>query len=98
MQKTVYDKRSFRALPREFCLVAELLGDAAGPCSGLIHRHHLDPLDEHSRTVPVCNGHHQRLHATLRGLYAPEKPWKTCTHTHRYPEGREACERRLNAA
>jgi hypothetical protein len=98
MDKTVYDKRSFRNLPRETCSIADLFGEAVGPCVGLIHLHHTDPQDPDSRLIPVCNGHHQRLHAALRALLTPSKPeWKVCTHTHPYPGGKEECERRLNS-
>lgn len=96
MLRQAYDKRVWRALPRDYCLVRELLGEAAGPCQGLIHRHHVDPTDEFSRTIEVCNRHHGRLHGVLRALDA-QPAWKTCRHTHRTREGREACERRLNA-
>lgn len=95
MEKTVYDKRSFRNLPRETCMVGELLGVE---CSGLIHLHHTDPSDPNSRLVPVCAHHHPKIHALLRGLEEPQTAWKTCTHHHPYPGGKEACERRLNAA
>ncbi len=97
MDKTVYDRRSWRNLPRDYCIVEHLLGAAAGPCSGLIHHHHVDPTDEGSRTVQVCAGHHSRVHAALRGLSAPERR-RRCPHHHRTREGREACERRLQRA
>ena len=96
MERTAYDKRSFRRLPRERCVVADLFGPAVGECAGYIHRHHVDPADPYSRTLEVCNGHHQRLHAALRHLEAPERAWKRCHHRHSTREGREACERRLN--
>ena len=97
MERTVYDKRSFRNLPRDRCEVAYLFGDVIGPCKGHIHLHHTDPADPDSRTIQVCNSHHQRLHAALRALLTPSEPqWKTCTHIHRTREGKEACERRLN--
>jgi hypothetical protein len=103
MQKSVYDKRSFRNLPREVCTVEALLGDAVGPCTGLIHLHHSDPEDPSSKLVAVCAGHHPKLHALLRGLTMgterSQTAWKPCPHppgTHRYPGAREACERRLN--
>ena len=100
MERTVYDKRSFRKLPRERCEVEFLFGPAIGPCKGLIHLHHTDPEDPNSRTIQVCNSHHQRLHAALRALLTPSEPeWKVCPHkpgTHRYPGAKEACERRLN--
>lgn len=95
MERTAYDKRSFRNLPRERCEVEYLLGPMAGVCAGHIHLHHSDPDDPDSRLIGVCNKHHQRLHAAIRAL--EEKPkWKTCNHNHPYPEGKEACERRLN--
>ena len=92
MEKTWYDRREFRRLPREFCLVGEVLGLE---CSGLIHRHHVDPTDPASRTVPVCAHHHPKIHAVLRSLEEPPE-WKRCNHRHPTKEGREACERRLN--
>ena len=98
MDRRAYDKRSFRNLPRERCEVEFLFGPAIGPCKGLIHLHHTDPGDPDSRTIQVCASHHTRLHAALRVLLTPSGPeWKTCTHKHRYPEGKAACERRLNA-
>src|SRR5262245_38528620 len=99
MERTTYMKRSWRDRPRDYCLVHELLGEAAGPCHGLIHLHHVDPTDEDSRTVQVCNGHHQHVHSVLRSLsVTTERPWRTCHHRHPTREGREACERRLNRA
>ena len=77
-------------------MVADLFGPGVGECKGYIHRHHVDPSDPDSRTIEVCNAHHQRLHAALRALEGSQKAWKRCTHSHPYPGGREACERRLN--
>lgn len=87
---------AWRALPRDTCVVSDLLGEIAGGCVGVIHRHHTIPDDETSRTVPCCAGHHPKLHAVIRMLTrAPQ--WKRCTrHNHPYRIGREACERRLN--
>lgn len=97
MDRQTYDKRSFRNLPRDRCALADLFGEAIGPCKGFIHLHHVDPEDPDSRLLPCCNSHHQRLHAALRALLTPSEPvWRTCTHKHRYPEGKAACERRLN--
>jgi len=99
MERSTYDKRAFRRLPREFCTVEHLFGEAVGPCHGLIHLHHVDDSDPDSRPVPVCQRHHPSLQAALRRLRIPEKDWKSCPHppgTHRYPGAREACERRLN--
>lgn len=95
MERTVYDTRAWRNLPRDYCVIDLLLGDAAGPCQGLIHHHHVDPADPDSRTVQVCNGHHGRLHGVLGRLTAVSE-WKTCSHRHTTREGRAACERRLN--
>lgn len=97
MERTAYDKRAFRNLPRERCVMEEIFGFE--DCLGSIHRHHVDPDDPDSRTIEVCNSHHQRLHAALRALRAPETAWKPCPHppgTHRYPGAKEACERKLN--
>lgn len=97
MHRSAYDKRAWRELPREKCVLESLFGEAAGPCSGTIHRHHLNPADPASRSVEVCAAHHPRLQAILRRLLNPE--WKRCPHkpgTHRYREGLEACERQLN--
>ena len=99
MEKTVYDRRKWRELPRDGeCAVAFLFAEAAGPCRGLITRHHVDPEDPESRSYQVCIAHHNRVQATLRRLLEPPK-WKRCPHkpgTHRYKEGKEACERMLN--
>jgi hypothetical protein len=99
MEKQTYDKRSWRKLPREECVIAELFGDTLGGCKGEIHRHHTDPLDPESRSVEVCNSHHQYLHVALRAISAvaePRSEWRTCNHAHTYPWAKEACERRLN--
>lgn len=100
MDRSVYMRREWRdRLPREVCVVELLFGESVGECAGLIHRHHVDPSDPDSRTIEVCNSHHQRLHAALRVLRGPEKAWKPCPHrpgTHRYPGSKEECERRLN--
>ena len=86
-------------LPRERCVIEELFGAAAGECKGLIHRHHVDPDDPDSRTIEVCNAHHQKVHAALRAITA-EPEWRRCPHrpgTHRYAWAKEECERRLNS-
>jgi hypothetical protein len=90
----VYNTSRWRGLPRDYCIAEYLLGDAAGPCTGLIHHHHVDPTDPDSRTVQVCQAHHPKIHAILRGL-APRR--RRCTHNHRYDHARRECERRLNA-
>ena len=96
VERTAYDKRSFRSLPREQCAISLLFGVEVGPCRGLIARHHTDPDDPDSRTIEVCASHHSRLHAALRALRAPEQAPRRCRHRHSTPEGRAACEARLN--
>jgi hypothetical protein len=95
MERSVYNSREWRNLPRDYCAVSHLLGDTAGPCTGLIHHHHVDPTDPDSRTIQVCNSHHQRIHTVLRHL-SSERPVRRCTHNHRYEHARRECERRLN--
>ena len=99
MEKTVYDSREWRELPRDGdCVVSFLFGEAAGPCRGLITRHHVDPEDPSSRSFQVCIAHHNKVQTALRRLLKPPR-WKRCPHkpgTHRYEGAKEACERRLN--
>jgi len=97
MDRAAYQRQSWRDLPRDGeCAVSWLFGQAAGPCSGLIHRHHVDPDDPDSRSLQVCASHHPKLQAALRHL--EDKPrWRRCRHEHRYPQARAECERRLNA-
>jgi hypothetical protein len=92
----VYNTSAWRDLPRNYCLVGELLGDVAGTCHGLIHHHHVDPTDPDSRTVQVCASHHPKVHALLRRFDAGER--RRCGHRHRYDHARRECEQRLNAA
>jgi len=68
MERAVYNARAFRDLPRDLCVVAFLLGPAAGDCDGEIHRHHVDPHDPSFPSIPVCMKHHHRLHELLRSL------------------------------
>lgn len=96
MEKTAYNRRRWRNLPREFCTVEHLFGDAAGPCHGLIQLHHVDENDPDSRSVPCCARHHPSLQAALRRFRSPETEWRKCRHRHTTPEGRAACEKRLN--
>ncbi len=94
MERSAYNTQRWRSLPRDYCVIDELLGAAAGPCHGLIHHHHVDPTDPDSRTVQVCAKHHPQIHSMLRRL---EPRRRRCTHNHRYPGARADCERRLNA-
>ena len=96
MERSVYNRQAWRDLPRDYCCVEFLLGPAAGACGGLIHHHHVDPTDPDSRTVQVCQRHHPKVHALLRGLSSERV--RRCTHNHRYDHARRECERRLNAA
>jgi len=80
------------------CALAELLPDE---CSPGIDRHHVFPIsaggDPDGPTVPVCDRHHPILESMARRVLGGPR---RCPHppgTHRYPDGREACERRLNA-
>lgn len=101
MHREVYDSRTWRELPRDGECTAEFLfGDAAGPCSGLIHRHHVDPDDPLSRTYQACAGHHPVIQAFLRRLRDRADRVlgrRRCPHEHRYAHARAECERRLNA-
>ncbi len=94
----VYDKAWFRALPRDACVIQELLG---GNCSGPIAHHHVEPLNlggaDDGRTVPVCASHHPMLEALARRVHGSQQP-RTCPHFHATAEGRAACERKLNVA
>lgn len=92
----VYNTSAWRSLPRDYCAVSLLLDEAAGPCRGLIHHHHVDPTDPDSRTVQVCAAHHPKVHALLRTLGSSEV--RRCTHNHRYDHARRECEERMNAA
>lgn len=99
MERSVYDSRAWRELPRNGeCAVSFIFGEAAGPCRGRITRHHVDPEDPFSRSFQVCIAHHNRVQSTLRKLLAPPR-WKRCPHkpgVHRYEGAKEACERALN--
>jgi hypothetical protein len=101
MDATAYNRRSHRDLPRDVeCVVSALLGDLVGDCHGVIDRHHTDPDDPDSATLPVCKRHHPRLQALVRLIVKP-KLRRRCPHppgSHRYAHAREECERRLNAA
>lgn len=93
----IYDKASFRALPRERCAVWELIG---GECSGPIAHHHVYPVSlggaESGRTVESCAAHHPMLEALARRVYGAPR-YRRCPHRHVTPEARERCEARLNA-
>ena len=48
--------------------------------------------DPDGPTVWVCERHHPMLESLARRILK----WKRCTHAHRYPGAREACEQKLN--
>jgi hypothetical protein len=94
MEAKIYNSQEWRELPRDGeCVVSFLFGERAGPCHGLIDRHHVNPPDE--RSVQVCHRHHPMLESARRRLFG-EPRWKSCPHIHRTREARESCERRLN--
>ena len=96
MERSVYSTRDWRDLPRDGDCAAEyLFGEVAGPCHGLMHRHHVVPGDPSSRSYQACAGHHPMIEAFVRRLMR----WRPCPHkpgVHRYEGAREACERQLN--
>jgi len=77
------------------CAVGRLLG---GDCHPTLHVHHVVPVSDGGspwnieNLVTVCASHHPELEALRRRLRA-DPP--RCSHFHPYPEGRRACERRL---
>ena len=103
MEASFYNTRTWRELPRDGeCSAEFLFGEAAGPCRGLMHRHHVRPGDPTSRTYQACAGHHPTIEAFLRRLRDRADRVtgrRRCPHrpgAHRYPHAREECERKLN--
>jgi hypothetical protein len=94
VDQTAYNSQAWRRLPRETCRIAELFGELVGPCSGPIHRHHVDPEDPDCRTIQVCQTHHPTLHAALRNL-TRDRTRRRCNHQHRYDHARRECEERI---
>ena len=105
MDARFYSSAEWRALREQArardanrCTVSRLLG---GQCHGRLHAHHIDrdgdPLDL-DNVGTTCAHHHPRWEALRRSLTTVREPvrWRRCPHSHRYPSGREACERRLN--
>ena len=85
----IYDRASWRQLPRSGeCAGLSLFG---GACSGDLHLHHIS--QDESDLMLLCARHHSILHRA-REWAGPKR--RRCTHRHPYPEGKEACERRLN--
>lgn len=104
MSQRIYDNTRWRSTREEVltrdgsCTYSRLLG---GECSGPLHVHHLDPAHydpfDPEGLIAICEFHHPKLEAIRRALMSA-RGWKRCTHEHRYPGAREACERRLNQA
>jgi 5-methylcytosine-specific restriction endonuclease McrA len=92
-----------RAIARDRgrCTVARLLG---GRCGGRLHVHHIVPRAESpelaldlDNAATVCGSHHPIWESLRRTVVEKrERRWRRCTHAHRYPGARAACERRLN--
>lgn len=85
---------------RRRCVLAWLLGS---PCSGPLHVHHIEPIEERpdlafeeENCVTSCEAHHPLLEALRRFLRA-KFGRRRCPHRHTNRAGREACERQLNA-
>lgn len=81
------------------CTVARLFG---GHCTPRLDVHHVIPVSEGGPELPsldgvltACARHHPMLEALRRGVLRRREP-RRCRHHHPYPEGRRACERRLN--
>jgi HNH endonuclease len=82
------------------CTVGWLLG---GACADLLDVDHLIPrneggTDEEHNLITVCHRHHPMREAIRREVLK-RRGWRRCPHrpgTHRYPEGKAACERWLN--
>jgi len=84
------------------CTVGWLLG---GACADTLDVDHLVPRAEGGEDAPdnlitVCHRHHPMREAIRREVLRRRGrlEWRRCTHEHRYPGAREACERRLNGA
>ena len=76
-----------------------------GECSAVLDVHHIVPrreggTDADDNLLTLCHRHHPMLEAIRRAILGRREPiWKPCPHkpgTHRYPEGKAACERVIN--
>lgn len=81
------------------CTVARLIG---GECHATLDVHHIVPVAEGGshdldNLITACHAHHPMLER-LRRFLLREPARRRCPHYHPYPGGREACERKLNAA
>lgn len=106
-RREVYDSPEWAAVrervlarDRRRCVLAWLVG---GACSGPLHVHHVEPIEERpdlafdvDNLVSACGAHHPTLEAFRRFRRAKVRGWRSCPHAHPTRAGREACERRLN--
>lgn len=92
-----------RARDDNRCTVGRLLG---GRCSGVLHVHHIEPVDEHpelaldeDNCLTACASHHPRWEAVARALrLATGETLPRCPHRHVYATGRRECEERRRRA
>lgn len=97
LDSPAWQRFRIRVLARdgERCTIGRLLG---GPCHPTLHVHHVIPVSEGGASfdidnaVTACARHHPMLEALRQRLLAPTR---RCSHRHPYPQGREACERRM---
>ncbi len=96
-----WDAARARVLRRDAnrCVLAWLLG---GACSGPLHVHHVEPVEERpdlafhdDNLISACEAHHPTLDAFRRFVRA-KRGRRRCPHRHTNRAGREACERALN--
>jgi hypothetical protein len=109
METSLYHSREWRnlrarALDRDGhrCTIGRFLGTA---CAGPLHVDHLIPVTDGGPALPsldgvttVCQRHHPTRHAVRRAIIERRPSRRRCRHYHPYPQGREACEARLNTA
>lgn len=105
MRDTFYDTQEWRQLrdrvrarDADRCTVARLLG---GRCSGILHVHHIETVADRpdlrlveNNCATACAGHHRVWESLRAFLVQRRRPLPPCPHVHRYPAGREACDRR----
>lgn len=88
-----------RILARDRGCSGRFLG---GKCSRIIDVHHIVPREEggtdaDDNLMALCHRHHPMLESIRRAILRRRQTQpKRCTHEHRYPWARAACERRLN--
>lgn len=110
-ERKFYSQQAWRRTRKEIvardgrCVLGFLFG---GDCVEQFEVHHIVPLSEGgdpldpANLVTVCKRHHATIAALRRAVLreieqGPPSP-RRCRHRHTNAAGREACERRLNAA